>query len=176
MRRILLAGPTFGLILLTAAANANIAFAEPRMEIRPAGGSCNRGPFEVFAFDLAPSSDFLVDMVVGGVVTGSVGGKSEPDGRFYSPIPMILLPCPAGGKVTANLRISGQVVVSSTFDVAPPAAATPISTAASAPGAPAAGSGPPATEGTSVPSWFVVAGLVVLLAGGSILSFSHRRG
>ena len=61
MRRILLAGPTFGLILLTAAANANIAFAEPRMEIRPAGGSCNRGPFEVFAFDLAPSSDFLVD-------------------------------------------------------------------------------------------------------------------
>jgi hypothetical protein len=104
-----------------------LARAEPQIEIRPAQQSCSgaRGPFEVFASGLEPNKDLVVDMVAGGVVTPGIGGRSEPDGRFYSPIPMVVLPCATGGTVTAVLRVDGTAVTQTTFEVLPPGA-TPV--------------------------------------------------
>lgn len=168
-----------GAALLMALAFAGLAFAAnpasaaARMEIRPATASCNRGPFEIFAFELEPSRDVLVDMVVDGVVTGQVGGRSEADGRFWSPIPMILLPCAAGGRVTANLRIDGQAVASTTFEVAPPGAPTPTGTIAPAPGAPAVGTG---VGKTGDDGWMYVSAIGAAMLGFAlVMAVSVRR-
>ncbi len=112
-------------LLLITAATPLMAHAEARMEINPGRSRCVV-PFEIMASGLPPSRDVLVDMVVDGVTTGAVGGRSEPDGRFYSPIPMVLIPCEAGGLVVANLRVDGQAIgLTATFEVtarnAPPA-------------------------------------------------------
>lgn len=175
MRRALVLASLLGLMLLFAASGSGRAFAEPQMEVHPPRSRCVV-PFEIFANGLEPSQDVLVDIVVGGVVTGSVGGRSEPDGRFWSPIPLVLLPCGPGGVVTANLKIDGTVVVTTTFEIAPPIQPPPADTATPAPGPPATGNASRAPGGRPNPLPMTLA--VAILIAGSVATFgwrSHRR-
>ena len=158
--------------------------AEATMDIKPAQQSCSgaRGPFEIFASGLTPSKDVLVDMVVGDSVAGSVGGRSEPDGRFYSPIPMVLMPCTGGGTVTAVLRIEGSAVAQATFEVlAPGVQPSPPAAGDSSPDQPAGGDDWMFVSAIVAGSLLIT--LLLLLAGpkreprdGSLRGSSNRPG
>lgn len=147
-------------LVIAASALPQAALAAVHLEIRNTRGDCQT-PYEIFATGLPGEREVLVDMVVGGKVTGSVGGSSEPDGRFFSPIPRVLLPCETGGAVTANLRIAGETVASTEFDVTAPGQVLPLPS----PGAPAAGNSP-GRDGNSSDDWMFVSaiGAAVLLA------------
>ena len=112
------------LCLAVAAFAPSVAFAdEPRMEVRSTHTRCEQ-PFEVTATGLEPSKPVLVAFTFGGQSSpGAVAGNSDATGRFFSPIPKVLLPCVAGGKVTASITVDGKLLaITAQFEVAVPRA------------------------------------------------------
>lgn len=81
-------------------------------------------PFEVTATGLEPSKPVLVSFTFGGkTLAGALGGNSDETGRFFSPIPRVLLPCVEGGKVTAAITVDGKLLpITAHFEVALPGA------------------------------------------------------
>ena len=154
-----------GLVVVSLAAGPTLAFAdEPRMEVRSTHTRCEQ-PFEVTATGLEPSKPVLVTFTFGGQSSpGAVGGTSDATGRFFSPIPRVLLPCVEGGKVTASITVDGKLLaITAQFEVAVPGAP---------PTAPQAGNSTPAERGTALWPLATGAGLFLAMAG---LAFSLIR-
>lgn len=151
---------------MATALGASVAFAdEPRMEVRSTHTRCEQ-PFEVTATGLEPVKPVLVSFSFGGKASpGAVGGTSDENGRFFSPIPRVLLPCVEGGKVTASITVDGKLLaITAQFEVAAPGAS---------PTAPQVGNSAKADENSSS-SWALFAGAMVLLAAAG-MGFSARR-
>ena len=151
--------------LALAAFAPSVAFAdEPRMEVRSTHTRCEQ-PFEVTATGLEPSKPVLVAFTFGGQASpGAVGGTSDATGRFFSPIPRVLLPCVEGGKVTASITVDGKLLaITAQFEVAVPGAP---------PTAPQVGNSTTAERGPLLRPLATGAGLFLAMAG---LAFSLNR-
>ena len=137
---------------------------EPRLEVRSLATRCEQ-PFEVTATGLEPSKPVLVSFAfVGTADAGAVAGNSDATGRFFSPIPRVLLPCVEGGKVTASITVDGKLLaITAQFEVAVPGAP---------PTAPQVGNSTPAESGTALWPLATGAGLFLAMAG---LAFSLIR-
>ena len=153
------------LCLALAAFAPSVAFAdEPRLEVRSTHTRCEQ-PFEVTATGLEPSKPVLVAFTFGGQASpGAVGGTSDATGRFFSPIPRVLLPCVEGGKVTASITVDGKLLaITAQFEVAVPGAP---------PTAPQVGNSTTAERGPLLRPLATGAGLFLAMAG---LAFSLIR-
>ena len=150
------------------AAPAGVALAdEPRMEVRSPTGRCDQ-PFEVTATGLEPSKPVLVSFTFGGkTLPDSLGGTSEPDGRFFSPIPRVLLPCAEGGTVTASIKVDGKLLaLTAQFKVGAPG---------DAPTAPAVGNSAPPDSDSGPDMGLLAATAGLLLAAGTALVRGRER-
>ena len=114
-----------GLVLVSLVAAPTLAFAdEPRLEVRSSQTRCDQ-PWEVTATGLEPSKPVEVAFVFEGQPSTAAGlvGATDAAGRFFSPIPRILLPCVEGGPVTATMKVDGKLLpVTARFVIAPPGA------------------------------------------------------
>ena len=127
--------------------------AEVRVQVDRKVGDCQR-PFEVTVTGLEPYQPAeLIVVVNAGEPRGSAAGQADEGGRFWTPIPIALLPCETGGHVALTLK-SGNVVYSTgvEFDVVP-VGATPSAT----PIGPATGNSALGGGGDSPLSWPVAA-------------------
>ena len=150
------------------AAPAGVALAdEPRMEVRSPTGRCDQ-PFEVTATGLEPSKPVLVSFTFGGkTLPDSLGGTSEPDGRFFSPIPRVLLPCAEGGTVTASIKVDGKLLaLTAQFKVGAPG---------DAPTAPAVGNSAPPDSDSGPDMGLLAAVTGLLLVAGAAAVRGRER-
>lgn len=146
--------------------------ADPAISIQPARALCTQ-PFEITATGLEPAKAMEADITVDGVVTGSVAAVTGPNGTFWSPIPMILLPCADGGVVTVSMSVDGvPSALTAMFEIGEPVVALPTATATAAvtatPIPPEAGGGgsdaAAVVAGEGAP-WALLAIVVMALAG-----------
>lgn len=154
--------------LAALAALPSMAFAdEPRMEVRSPTGRCDQ-PFEVTATGLEPSKPVLVSFTFGGkTLPDSLGGTSEPDGRFFSPVPRVLLPCVEGGTVTASIKVDGKLLaLTAQFKVGAPG---------DAPTAPAVGNSAPAKSGRGPDLGLMVVAVGLMLGAGCAVLRGRER-
>ena len=161
------------LVLLSALPHSARA-AEPTLEVHPARSRCVV-PFEIIGTGLEPSRAVEAPVTVGGTVTGRVTGVTGPDGRLRVSIPLILLPCEAGGPVTVSISVDGVPgALTATFEIAEPIVPPPTATATSAvlsatpiPPETGGGSEAAAVAGQGAP-WALL--MVVAMAGGGMLA------
>jgi hypothetical protein len=163
-------------LLAMVAATPDLARAQqPTFEVTPARSHCV-APFEARARGLAPNQSVEVEISVDGAVTGSVAGTSDQFGQFFSPIPMILLPCSEGGLVAASISVGGEPLPQTAhFEVAEPVVPPPSPTAtataglaAGTPRPPDVGSGPGESVASSAQAsslWVLVTIAVLATAG-----------
>lgn len=150
------------------AAPADVALAdEPRTEVRSPTGRCDQ-PFEITAAGLEPSKPVLVNFTFGGkTLLDALGGTSEPNGRFFSPIPRVLLPCVEGGAVTASIKVDGKLLaLSAQFKVGAPG---------DAPTAPAVGNSVPSQPDGGSDLRLMVVAVGLMLAAGAALVRGRQR-
>jgi hypothetical protein len=154
--------------------------ADPAVSIQPARALCTQ-PFEITATGLEPSKAMEADITVDGALTGRVAAVTGPDGTFWSPIPMILLPCADGGVVTVSMSVGGvPSALAATFEIGEPVVALPTATATAAvtatPIPPDAGGGgsdaAAAVAGEGAP-WALL-GIVVVSLGGIVGTWVTR--
>jgi hypothetical protein len=149
----------------------------PTIEVVPERAGCMQ-PFEIRAAGLSPNQDVAVDITVAGKVTGSVEGRTDAVGQFFSPIPMILLPCADGGSVLASLIVAGEFVpITAQFEVARPVVALPSATpsptvdaSGATPLPPEAGTGAEAVSAPAAESALWVLIVIGTVATGGIIT------